>query len=93
MSTGVGCTKAKEYSNTWGVGCSNHKDIKLGEFKDRFFTADECHAECKKNKKCFSFGLGMTNRINDCVLFSKGCKTEINYNWDHYEMNDCQGKI
>ena len=51
-----------------------------------------CYAECKKNEKCSSFGLGVTNRINDSVLFSKGCNTEYNPNWDHYEMNDCQGK-
>merc|ERR1719336_756585 len=77
---------------TFTADCKEYKAVRLAQFKDQAYTAEECAAVCDGLEGCAGFQLGVSGRGSGwCLPVEAGCATEgSNPNWEFYEMSACQ---
>merc|ERR1719336_2912795 len=74
---------------TWTGECKEYKSVKLQQFKDRYYSVDECANLCNGLDGCVGFQYGTNARDGWCLPVGEGCETGGgNPNWFYYDLTD-----
>merc|ERR1719336_2016590 len=72
---------------TWTGECKEYKSVKLQQFKDRYYSVDECANLCNGLDGCVGFQYGTNARSGWCLPVGEGCSgTGGNANWNFYDL-------